>query len=236
MKEFDVVIPREDGGIELHPLKVWLRKHPDYIPAGLDIESAARQEVRNALLKVGWLVQETQADERLFMPPGAKPQESIIDEALGDEEGSDDIESYLTAYSLEDQLRDFLAQNISAIPIEGKRLRLYVGPAGKDGIEYPTDVGKIDILAMDDDEQFVIFELSLARSVDHAISRLSCNMGWVSQTIGRDKTVRGVIVARQISDNLRYSVTVVPNVSLFEYEVRFELKPASPAFQRTMTA
>jgi hypothetical protein len=39
-------------------------------------------------------------------------------------------------------------------------------------------------------------------------------------------TVRGVIVAKTITENLRYSIAVVPNVSLFEYEVSFALKPA----------
>lgn len=74
-----------------------------------------------------------------------------------------------------------------------------------------------------------MFELKRARSPDHAIGQLSRYMGWVSQTIGRAKKVRGVIVAKRISENLRYSVMVVPNVSLFEYEVKFELKAASQA-------
>jgi hypothetical protein len=51
-------------------------------------------------------------------------------------------------------------------------------------------------------------------------------MGWVRQTIGKDREVNGIIVAKEISDNLRYAVSVVPNVSLFEYEVEFRLKPA----------
>jgi hypothetical protein len=235
MKRFNVVIPRDDGGVELHPMKEWLRQHPDHIPLGLDPTSATSHQLRNALRKVGWSVQETQTEERLLIP-GAIPLEHVIDEVLGDDDGSDDSETNVAAFALEYQLRDFLAQNLSAIPVEGKRLRLYVDPAGRDGIEYPTAVGPIDILAIDEDEQFVVFELKRARSPDHAIGQLSRYMGWISQTIGRDKMVRGVIVARQISDNLRYSVTVVPNVSLFEYAVRFELKPATPAFHGTMTA
>ena len=30
-------------------------------------------------------------------------------------------------------------------------------------------------------------------------------------------------MAKTISENLRYAVTAIPNVSLFEYEVRFTL-------------
>jgi hypothetical protein len=51
-------------------------------------------------------------------------------------------------------------------------------------------------------------------------------MGWVQQTIGKGRQVNGVIVAKEIADSLRYAVSVVPNVSLFEYEVAFHLNPA----------
>jgi hypothetical protein len=51
-------------------------------------------------------------------------------------------------------------------------------------------------------------------------------MGWVGQTIGKGREVRGVIVARAFSDNLRYAVLAIPKVSLFEYEVEFRLMPA----------
>jgi hypothetical protein len=51
-------------------------------------------------------------------------------------------------------------------------------------------------------------------------------MGWVRQTIGKGREVNGVIVAKNIGDSLRYAASAVPNVSLFEYEVEFHLKPA----------
>jgi hypothetical protein len=52
-------------------------------------------------------------------------------------------------------------------------------------------------------------------------------MGWVKQTIGKDREVNGVIVAKEINESLRYAVSVVPNVSLFEYEVEFHLRSAN---------
>lgn len=145
---------------------------------------------------------------------------------LGEESAFEESTQDELSFALEYQLRDFLAPNLATIPVEGTRLRLYVDPAGRDGIEYPAAVGPIDILAIDDSGTFVVFELKRARSPDHAIGQLSRYMGWVAQTIGKDRQVRGVIVAKTISDNLRYSVAVIPNVSLFEYEVKFELRPA----------
>lgn len=88
-------------------------------------------------------------------------------------------------------------------------------------MEFPTAVGPIDVLAIDDSGAFVVFELKRAPSSDHAIGQLSRYMGWVKQTIGKDRKVRGVIVAKTISDNLRYAVSVIPDVSLFEHENQF---------------
>lgn len=226
MKRFNVVIPKDDGGVELYPMKEWLRQHPDRIPAGLDATLSTSHELRNGLKKLGWSVQNSDSEVRLILP-GAANVEPSVGAILGREELEDESETE-AAFALEYQLRDFLAQNLGAIPVEGKKLRLYVDPTGRDGIEFPTAVGPIDILAVDDSGAFVVFELKRARSPDHAIGQLSRYMGWMKQTIGKDRKVRGVIVAKTISDNLRYAVSVIPDVSLFEYEVSFELK-AIPA-------
>ena len=104
--------------------------------------------------------------------------------------------------------------------------RLYVDAAGRDGVEFPSGIGPIDILAVDGDGTFYVFELKRARSPDQAIGQVARYMGWVRETIGRGRQVRGVIVARTITDNLRYAILAMPNVSLFEYEVQFRLNPA----------
>jgi RecB family endonuclease NucS len=109
--------------------------------------------------------------------------------------------------------------------VEGRKVRLFVDSTGRDGVEFPTAVGPIDILAVDDTGAFIVFELKRARSPDHAIGQLTRYMGWVKETIGRDRKVRGVVVAKIISEGLRYAISVLPDVSLFEYEVSFQLKP-----------
>jgi endonuclease len=75
--------------------------------------------------------------------------------------------------------------------------------------------------------EFHVFELKRGRTPDHVMGQLTRYMGWVSQTIGVGKTTHGIIVAKQVSDALRYAACVVPNVSLFEYEVSFQLRSAS---------
>lgn len=214
MQRFNVALPKEDGGIEIYPMKEWLRQHPEHIHTELDPTSSTSHQLRNVLKKQGWSVQETANEVRLFLP-GSEPCE-------GNPEEENEVSE--ACFALEYQLRDFIAQNLSAIPVEGRCLRLYVDPTGRDGIEYSTAVGSIDILAVDDSDAFVVFELKRARSADRAIGQLARYMGWIKETIGKGRDVRGVIVSKTISDNLRYAVLVVPNISLFEYEVEFHLK------------
>lgn len=219
MKSFFIVIPKEGGGEEIHRMKPWLRENKQHVPSGLDATLNTSHRLRDGLRRLGWSVQESPTEVRLFLPGTAPPPPPEDDEPDEEEEPE-------ASFPLEFQLRDFISQNMSAIDVKGKKLKLYVDPTGRDGVEFPTAVGPIDILAVDDVGAFFVFELKRARSPDRAIGQLTRYMGWVRQTIGKDREVNGIIVAKEISDNLRYAVSVVPNVSLFEYEVEFRLKPA----------
>ena len=225
MKRFNVVIPKEDSGIEVYSMKEWLRQHLNSVPPGLDATASTSHQLRDGLKKLGWTVQETPTEVRLLMPGTDNLGDKIGDVLGTNGSESEDNDDAGASFSLESQLRDFIAQNLSSIPVSGQKLHLYVDPKGRDENEFPTAVGRIDILAINDSGDFFVFELKRAQSPDHAIGQLSRYMGWIKQTIGRQDEVRGVIVAKTISDNLRYAVTVIPNVSLFEYEVSFQLKP-----------
>jgi len=208
-------------------MKEWLRQHPDHIPPGMDATANNAWSLRDGLRKQGWSVTETPTEVRLVPPWAAQ---SVINEVLGDGDQDDakgeakEDQETEAAFALEYQLRDFIAQNLGAIPVNGRCLKLYVDPKGQDGIEYPSATGPIDILAVDDEEAFVVFELKRASSPDYAIGQLARYMGWVRQTVGKGRKVRGVIVAKAISERLRYAASVFPNVSLFEYKVEFHLK------------
>jgi hypothetical protein len=140
VKRFNVVISKTDGGVELYPMKEWLRQHPEHLAGGLDPTSSTSHQLRNMLKKSGWSVQETPTEVRLIMPGtggSAIAIESVLAEPIEEEEA----ESAEAAFALEYQLRDFIAQNLAAITVEGKKIRLYVDPLGRDGIEYPSAVG-----------------------------------------------------------------------------------------------
>jgi hypothetical protein len=175
VKRFLVVLPKGDGGFEAYPMKEWLRQHPTEIPPGLDATSSTSHQIRLGLKKLGWTDQDTETEIR-FTPPGAVQSATAIGSELGDDQDGDS-NTPETKFALEYQLRDFLAQNIGAIKVGGDLLSLFVDQTGRDGIEYPTAVGPIDILAVDSSGGFVVCELKRARSPDHAIGQLSRYMG-----------------------------------------------------------
>jgi hypothetical protein len=218
-----VVIPRDDGGVEIHPMKQWFKLHPNQMPPNLDPSPAksTSHEIRRGLQKVGWTLEETPTEVRL-LAPGTQDKvqlDDVISSSVDDDgDGS-------STFALEAQLRDFLADNLGAVKIDGKQLTLYKDTTG-DGVEYATPVGLIDILATDNKGAFFVFELKRANSPDKAIGQVARYMGWVKRTIGKDNDVYGVIVAKGIGEKLRFARTVVPNVYLFEYEVSFTLKQA----------
>jgi hypothetical protein len=74
-------------------------------------------------------------------------------DALGREPpASEDGDDPTISFGLEAQLRDFIAHRMKkGSPIGEQTLRLYTDAGGRDGVEYPTDVGPIDILAQDPD-------------------------------------------------------------------------------------
>lgn len=82
MKRFVIVIPRDDGGVEVHPMKGWLNRHRDCVPAGLDAYASTSNQLRNSLRQQGWIIQESATEVRL-MPPGLRHFENLVAEVLG---------------------------------------------------------------------------------------------------------------------------------------------------------
>lgn len=221
-----VVLPQDNGSFEVQPLKEYLRQNSDVLP-DFDPSSSTSHQLRAALKRKGWKMQETPSEIRLIKPGEASDIAKVEEVLGGSEEGDfESAGSPEATFTLEYQLRDFLAANLETVKVKDKRLRLYIDPSGRDGIEFPTAVGPIDILALDQNGDFVVFELKRANSPDRAVGQLARYMGWVQQTIGRGHKVSGVIVAKTISQNLRYAASVVSCVFLFEYQVEFHLRPA----------
>ncbi|MCL4872348.1 MAG: DUF91 domain-containing protein [Anaerolineae bacterium] len=131
------------------------------------------------------------------------------------------------SFALESHLRDYLAKNLPSMDDGNTLLSLFVSSDGRDGVEFQTDVGPIDILAKSPVGNFYVFELKLGRGPDAALGQILRYMGWVQQHLCVDKKVFGVVVAADISNKLKYAATQVPNVCLMEYELKVTLHPVS---------
>jgi hypothetical protein len=122
---------------------------------------------------------------------------------------------------MEKTLSDFLERNFSKI---FPRLRIYEDEEGK-GVEYTTGVGRIDILATDEEANIVIMELKGGIARHDSLSQVLSYMQWVQENIAAEgKKVKGVIVAQDADDKLRFALKRVKDVDFYRFRVRFELE------------
>lgn len=141
-----------------------------------------------------------------------------LPEDVGDEE-----ENASFTFEFEADHEGRLASNLNDIE-EG--LKMYISPEGKRGRQFPTDVGRIDLLALDKDADFLVIELKAGQATDKACSQLLRYIGWVKKHVARNKKVRGMIVCRNATDGLKYATSTLGNVTIREYEVHFSFHDA----------
>jgi hypothetical protein len=119
-------------------------------------------------------------------------------------------------FAYEADLKNYLAKNLSVIE---RGLLLYEDD-GISGIEFPAGGRFIDLLAIDSVGNYVVIELKVSRGYDRVLGQLMRYMAWIAKNqadSGQD--VRGIIVAREISDDLVMACSLVSNVTLFEYQL-----------------
>ena len=56
-----------------------------------------------------------------------------------------------------------------------------------------------------------------------AVGQLAYYMAWVRQNLADGKHVRGVIVAREVSDELKMAVSMLAGVTIHQYELHVTL-------------
>lgn len=126
-----------------------------------------------------------------------------------------------TEFAYESDLRNFLAKNLSKIEAG---LKLYE-EEGIKGIEFPVGGRFIDILAIDSNGDFVVVELKVSRGYDRVVGQLMRYMAWIKKNQAEPtQKVRGIIVAREISEDLLLACSLLADVQLLEYEISLSLK------------
>ena len=128
-------------------------------------------------------------------------------------------------FAYEHDLRDYLARNLNVIE-PGLRLYEDEDDGSVTGIEFPAGGRFIDILAVDRAGNYVVIELKVSRGYDRVVGQLLRYLTWIEKNhTDPGQTVRGVIVAREISEDLRLACCHLRNVRLFEYALSVTLKP-----------
>ncbi len=143
--------------------------------------------------------------------PGGMP-ETAPDEDEG--EITTDVEESLAArISFERDLHDYLASRLEALE---PGLTLH-----DNGIEYQTDAGRIDILAIAADGQSVVVEIKAGKARDSALGQLLGYMGCVSDQGTTKGQVRGILVAAEFDKRVVFACKNLPNIKLLKYKLSF---------------
>ncbi|MCL4325670.1 MAG: endonuclease NucS [Candidatus Thermoplasmatota archaeon] len=139
------------------------------------------------------------------------------DDSLEDVDSDEDIEATI---SLEKDLEEYIIRNLNQIE---NGLELY-SKKGITGRQFSTDVGRMDILAIDKDGNFLVIELKAGTARYSVIGQILGYISWVRQNISQGRGVRGIIIADDFDKKLKYASSEIPNIFLKKYEVTFTLK------------
>ncbi|HBQ39016.1 MAG TPA: DUF91 domain-containing protein [Halieaceae bacterium] len=149
--------------------------------------------------------------------PGDDVEQAVREEVQElPEEGSPE-------FAYEKDLQNYLARNLHLIE---SGLTLFEDE-GINGLEFPVGGRFIDILATDSDGNYVVIELKVSKGYDRVVGQLLRYMAWIrTNQTELGQSVRGIIVARHISEDLLLACSGVEGVQLFEYELSVSLHEA----------
>jgi len=138
-------------------------------------------------------------------------------------EEEDTIEENLeeVQISLEGDLELFIVKDLTSVE-DG--LSQYQGDRGE---QFSVDSGRIDVLAVDKEGSFVVIELKAGTATDSVLAQVLAYMADVKKTLADQKRVRGIIIAYDFSNRLTSAVSLLEDVAIVKYRVRFDFERVS---------
>ena len=128
-------------------------------------------------------------------------------------------------FAFERDLQNYLVQNLGLLE---PGLKLYEDEDGEfTGVEFPAGQRYIDILAVGTDGAYVVIETKVSRAYDRVVGQILRYMGWIKENLASETSVRGIIVASEISEDLILATSSVGNIRLVEYKISFSLESVS---------
>ena len=137
-----------------------------------------------------------------------------------DEKKGEDVEIPPYSVSLEKDLINYLASDPSQIE-KGLKLKEK---------EYDTkNAGRIDLLCIDRNRDFVVVETKKGKESDKVVGQIQRYMGWITRNLAKKgENVRGIIIVNEFDEWLDYAVSVNDNIQLKYYEVKFVVRDTLP--------
>lgn len=128
-------------------------------------------------------------------------------------------------FLLERDLQRYLAENLGCVE---QGLTLYQAD-GVGGVEFEAGGGRrIDILAIDRLGSLVVIELKVSKGYDRVVGQLLRYVNWTRQNLAEPgQRVRGIIICRTMSEDLRLACAGIPNIELFEYQLSVTVRQVS---------
>lgn len=213
-----VVLKKPGGGVELYPMKQWLRENPHYLPEGTYTPGSTSHKLRSALRKQGWRL-DVHPDRVLVIQPdedgdtsyatGVLPETS---EDVDADEDEDVIEAEEITFGLERDLQMALRANIEQLE---PGLKIIDG-----GKERVTEAGRIDITATDPNGTIVVIELKAGMASPESVAQILAYMGTIAES--ENKPVRGILVAGDFHKRVLFASRAISTLALKKYSFQFK--------------
>ena len=162
---------------------------------------------------------------REFMQGDVAREEEILQAELDEAEPIDPMAGS-SEFLLERDLQRYLSENLECIE---SGLRLYEAD-GVLGLEYEAGNGRrIDILAVDRSGAFVVLELKVSKGYDRVVGQLLRYVNWIKQNLADPgQKVRGMIVCRTMTEDLKLACAGISDLDLFEYQLSVTVAKIPP--------
>lgn len=163
-----------------------------------------------------------QIDSKRFRlyDPSSDPDPIYVEDDGGIEPEPDDIQPGMSEFAYEKDLQNFLSKNLYLIE---PGLKLYE-EEDISGIEFPVGNRFVDILAFDNKNNYVVIELKVSRGYDRVVGQILRYIAWIKKKhADENQIVRGIIVAREISEDLKLACSEISNIDLYEYKLSVSL-------------
>jgi endonuclease len=155
-------------------------------------------------------------------PEGQAHQSDSVVNEISHKVAAELAEQASAEFAYEAHLRDYLAKNLTLLEAG---LSLWTGDES-DSVEYALEGRRVDILAKDKNGIPVVVELKLSRGHERTIGQALFYRGKLKKILGVPK-VRIIMVAGEITDELRIASEEVADVDLFSYALSMQLQRIS---------